>query len=125
MFDHGLSESHVGILRRILLPYASSINRVGLFGSRATGKYRSNSDIDMVIYGPMDQDAINSLKTQFDESYLPVKVDLVIYHLITYPALKEHIDRVMKPLFSGTELLQAHLEALEKQEKLKKQEKRA
>jgi hypothetical protein len=40
MPGHGLSERHIGIIRAILAPYADRIERVDLFGSRATGAYR-------------------------------------------------------------------------------------
>ena len=39
-FDHGLSTRHLETIRRILAPYSGRINRVALFGSRATGNFR-------------------------------------------------------------------------------------
>ncbi|MDR0330026.1 MAG: hypothetical protein LBH99_05185 [Rickettsia sp.] len=35
--NHGLSKEQLNILRNILLPFSKQIERVGLFGSRATG----------------------------------------------------------------------------------------
>lgn len=106
MSDHGLTEAQLDIIRRILMPFAGKIECAGLFGSRATGKHRPNSDIDLVVYGSLSADDIGQMKTQFDESYLPVKVDLVAYSLVTYAPFKEHIDNVMKPLFARADLRQ-------------------
>ncbi len=40
MSNHGLSAKQLNTLRSILLPFSEKIDRVGLFGSRATGLYR-------------------------------------------------------------------------------------
>jgi predicted nucleotidyltransferase len=103
--DHGLTPHHEKIIKDILKHFAFKIDQVCLFGSRATGHYRDNSDIDMVIYGTITEKDIDVLRTSFDESSLPLKVDLVAYHLITYDPFKKHIDDVMKPLFSKDDLI--------------------
>ena len=105
MSKHGLTPEQLGILRSILAPYASHIDAVGLFGSRAAGTARGNSDIDMVIYGTLDKTMVDRLWTSFDESALSLKVDIHVYDLITYPPLKVHIDAAMLPLFSKQDLL--------------------
>lgn len=104
MADHGLNERQIEMIRSVLCAAADKIDSVGLFGSRATGKYRDNSDIDLVLYGPLAQDDIDRLWTLFDSSDLPIKVDVVGYDLIQHPPLKEHIDDCMKPLFARREL---------------------
>ena len=98
MNAHGLSDSHLNIIRSILHPYADKLTQVGLFGSRATGTYRPHSDIDMVLYGAISEAEVAHLSTVFSDSLLPFTVDLHAYHLITYPPLKAHIDAVMLPL---------------------------
>ena len=104
MPSHGLTDRQLGILRDILTPYAEKIERVGLFGSRATGKARANSDIDMVLYGTLDETDIDRLRTLFDESGLALKVDLVGYSLVDYPPFKKHIDNVMQILLTQSDL---------------------
>ena len=79
MAEHGLSPQQLLMIREILAPYASHIEKVGLFGSRATGAARPESDIDMVLYGPVDQALLDRLWTLFDESNLSFKVDLCAY----------------------------------------------
>ena len=100
MGDHGLTERQLQIIADTLRPYAKKITTIGLFGSRATGTYRENSDIDLVLYGTLDENDVDHLHTLFEESSLPVKVDVMAYHLIDYPPLKAHVTAVMRPLFS-------------------------
>lgn len=105
MTKHGLTGPQLQTLKQILSPFAASIERVGLFGSRATGHHRPNSDIDLVIYGALDEPTVDRISTLLNESSLPVKVDVVAYHLVTYPPFKEHIDGVMLPIFIHDDLL--------------------
>jgi predicted nucleotidyltransferase len=104
MADHGLTQHQLNIIRDVLAPYALAIERVSLFGSRATGTARANSDIDLVLYGPLREAMVNRIWTLFDESGLAIKVDVVAYDLIDAPALKSHIDAVGRPLFAQADL---------------------
>ena len=104
MSSHGLTPEQLEIVRGILRPFRSHIERVGLFGSRATGTYRDNSDIDMVLYGDVDEAMVDHIWTLFDASDLPVAVDVSAYQLVDYPPLKAHIDQVMVLLFSRDEI---------------------
>lgn len=101
---HGLTDRQLAILRDILAPYAARIETVGLFGSRAAGTARPASDIDLVIYGSLSDADIDRLWTLFDDSALPVTVDVVAYERIAEPRLKAHIDQGMRPLFDGAAL---------------------
>ena len=105
MNDNGLSDEQLNIIKGVLLPFAENIESVGLFGSRAIGKYRSNSDIDMVIYGNLSEKTADRIATLFTDSSLPVKVDVISYNHIAYPPLKVHIDSVVKSLFNHEDLL--------------------
>lgn len=105
MSNHGLSMKQLDTLRSILLPFSSKIDHVGLFGSRATGFYRPNSDVDLVIYGSLDEKTIDRIFTLFSESNLPIKVDLQAYNLIDYLPLKNHIDSNMVVLFTHNQLI--------------------
>lgn len=95
------------ILRSVLEKFVHGIERVSLFGSHATGKARSNSDIDLVIYGSLSDVEIDRLWTLFDDSDLAVKVDVIAYRDDLYPPLKRHIDLVAKPLFNRADLTEA------------------
>jgi uncharacterized protein len=95
------------IIADVLRPYALFINTVGIFGSRAMGNSRPSSDIDMVLYGILDDSQIERIWTLFDNSPMAVTVDVLDYRTINHPPLKRHIDAVMKPLFQKTDLLEA------------------
>jgi len=101
---HGLTDAQLDVIKHILRPFAAKMDRVGLFGSRATGNYRENSDIDLVIYGTLSQEDTDRLWTLFDDSNLSIKVDVHTYQLIAYAPLKDHVDEEMIVLFSGEEL---------------------
>ena len=102
--NHGLSDRQLAVLRRILSTYAEEIASVELFGSRATGAYRPNSDIDLVLRGSIKEKQIDRLWTMFHESNLPVSVDVKSYELTTYAPLKAHMDKVCKTLFTQQDL---------------------
>lgn len=104
MIRHGLSSKQLDIIRDILRPFLEHIDSVGLFGSRATGLYRANSDIDIVIYGSLDEKSIDRLFTLLNESQLPMTVDVQAYNLIKYQPLKDHIDANMLVLFNRESL---------------------
>jgi predicted nucleotidyltransferase len=106
MEKHGLSDKQLNIMLDVLAPYWHTIELVGIFGSRATGKYRLNSDIDLVLYGSLDEKTADRIARLFEESFLPVKVDVQVYQYITFEPLKAHIDRVMLPLFTQQDLKQ-------------------
>ncbi len=104
MTQHGLTSPHLQIIKEILKPFAEHIERVALFGSRAQETHKPYSDIDLVLYGNLDEADADRLWTLFQESPLPFKVDVKVYHLMTYPPLKDHIDRVAQTLFTHLQL---------------------
>ena len=93
-------------LARLLAEFAEHIVRVDVFGSRATGRARPNSDIDLVIHGDLDAKSERRLWTDFEESDLAVSVDIIVYARIKNDSLRDHIDAVAEPLFTQAELRQ-------------------
>ena len=67
----GITAAHQDLLREILATAGDRIDRVAVFGSRATGRYRPNSDLDLVLYGSADAADCDRLWTLFQESSLP------------------------------------------------------
>jgi predicted nucleotidyltransferase len=105
--SHGLSAEHCQIILQVLAPYANSIVRVDIFGSRAQGTHRHNSDLDLVVHGNVSESTIDRLWTLFQESPLPFSVDIKSFEHIQYAPLKAHMDAVCLPLFTHDELMQA------------------
>lgn len=84
-------------LQEVLAPFRDGFGECKVFGSRATGRARRSSDLDLVVYGA-DQRMLRAMAEALEESLLPMTVDLVAYETITSELLKDHIDRVAKPL---------------------------
>jgi uncharacterized protein len=93
------------ILARTLAPFAYRIERVAVFGSRATGLARPNSDIDLVLYGDVDSELEGRIWTLLDDSQLAVPVDVVAYAMIRHEGLKRHIDTTAVVVFEAKDLL--------------------
>lgn len=104
MVDHGISEAALDTIRAVLATCADEITQVDLFGSRAVGRHRRNSDIDLVVHGDVGDAAIDRLRTRFIESSLPVSVDIFSYSGMAHRRLKEHVDLVKTRLFTADEL---------------------
>lgn len=86
----GLSEKHFQLIVETLKQ--ANIDRAMVFGSRAKGNWRENSDIDIAVFG--EGVNVGSLVAQLDELPMPYKFDIVDYNSINSCALREHIDRV-------------------------------
>ena len=104
MRNHGLSNKQIDTIKRILSQNCPGIEKVSLFGSRAMGKYKSYSDIDLVLYGDIDGTAANRLWTLFHESDLSYKMDLQVFNLIKHAPLRRHIKEKEKTLFTKEEI---------------------
>ncbi|MBP9587350.1 MAG: restriction endonuclease subunit S [Bacteroides sp.] len=71
------------------------VDKAFVFGSRAKGNYRPDSDIDIAIKGnEITTDDIITISVAIEAKGVTHKFDLIDYNNIKEPALKEHIDRV-------------------------------
>lgn len=89
-------------LRQALAPFRSRFHDIRVFGSRATGRAKRTSDIDLVVYGA-EKDTISALTEALDESLLPMTADILAYETITSDVLRDHIDRWARPIWDGDE----------------------
>ena len=77
------------------------VDKALVFGSRAMGNYRPDSDIDIALKGQdLNTDAIIAMSVAFEEKGITHKVDLINYETINEPDLKDHIDRVGIEVYS-------------------------
>ena len=65
---------------------------VRLFGSYATGKATSRSDIDLATVGITDRYRLGRLALDLEDLPIPQKCDVQAYESIEYDPLKRHID---------------------------------
>ena len=94
----GLSSSDCARLNQVFAQYPD-INKVMLYGSRAKGNFRPNSDIDLTIMGDLDWQSFTRLETELDDLLLPYKIDLSLFSHLENSQLIEHIQRVGKVFY--------------------------
>ena len=71
------------------------LDAVVLYGSRALGRHRPGSDIDLCLEAPeMGLAELLVLGAQLDDLLLPWPIDLQLRHVIEHQPLLDHIDRV-------------------------------
>ena len=78
-----LSPPHLAIVERILAEHVPECE-VRAFGSRATWNAKDYSDLDLAIIGAevLPRGTVARLKEAFEESRLPMRVDVVDWHAI-------------------------------------------
>jgi len=86
----GLSNEQIEMI--VGLIQKSGAARAVVFGSRAKGNWRDNSDVDIAVFGSGVN--IGRLHMQLDELPMPYKFDVIGYESITHPPLRDHIDRM-------------------------------
>ena len=79
-----LNPNHLSIVEGILAEHVPECE-VRAFGSRATWNAKDYSDIDLAIVGegPLDWRTLGRLKESFEESNLPMRVDVLDLHAIS------------------------------------------
>jgi len=95
--NFGLSDEHLKMIIAVLAK--TPITKAVIFGSRAKGNYKPNSDIDIAVFVGDDGNIINIISTELDELPTPYKFDIIAYETIQNQDLKEHIDRVGKEIY--------------------------
>lgn len=93
MMGIGLTTSDVESIRSVIARN-SHITRAIVFGSRAKGTYRHNSDIDIALDGAISPLEAESVAGELEELSIPYRFDVVALRHITNEALREHIERV-------------------------------
>lgn len=74
-----------------------------LFGSRAKGNARPNSDIDLALYGAIPTLVLERIAEELDELPTPYLFDLQAIEGLQNPALLEHIQRVGIEIYSAAQ----------------------
>ena len=79
-----LNPNHLATVQRILAEHVPECE-VRAFGSRATWTAKDYSDLDMAIIGegPLEWRTLGRLKEAFEESSLPMRVDVLDWHSIS------------------------------------------
>ena len=87
----GLSDQQVDSYIATLREYG--VSRAVIFGSRAMGNFRQNSDVDIAVFDDCAE-LIPAMRDALDELPYPHKIDVLAYNGIENSALRDHINRV-------------------------------
>ena len=77
----GLSFEEYNQIFKIIKKYDKYIFKI--FGSRATGKYKENSDIDIAVLNCFSEEDKFNIKDEFDNLIIPHTIDLIFVCDIT------------------------------------------
>jgi len=97
----GLAEN---IIEKIITVFENNpkVDKALIFGSRAKGNYRADSDIDIAVKGTgITLDDILKMQMEMEEKGILNKVDLLDYDAVKEKAVIEHIDRVGIVVYSN------------------------
>jgi predicted nucleotidyltransferase len=71
------------------------VEEVHIFGSRARGIYKQGSDVDLAVMNQgVHENSLTKMRTDFEESSLPFKIDLINFPTLKHSEFIEHIIRV-------------------------------
>jgi len=92
--NSGLSETTCHQITQVLKRHPQ-VEKAILYGSRATGTYKTGSDIDLTLSGNQLTTALlATIYDELDELLLPYMIDLSILSGLKNEGLRDHIHRV-------------------------------
>ena len=96
-----------GLLKRdeeIIIEALSKVSNIDfgiIFGSRAIGNYKNGSDVDIALKGNLNVELLFQVSNQLNEELpLPYYFDVIDYSTISNDALRAHIDKFGKIIYS-------------------------
>ena len=95
----GLTEKEISLMKTVFEKY-SEVVKVKIYGSRAMGNHRANSDVDFALWGEIDRHLVGKISRELDELPLPYTYDVTDYASVDHEALKRHIDKFGKVFFN-------------------------
>lgn len=88
---YGLNEETYKLIKKVIEKNSQYIFKI--FGSRAKGTYKNNSDIDIAIFENVTQEDKFKIKNEIDELNIIYKIDLVFIEENIKKELLESIKR--------------------------------
>ena len=97
--EYGLKQQELESIKQIFSSF-SEVEKAIIYGSRAKGTYKPNSDIDISMMGSeLTLGILNQISWKLDDLLLPYTFDLSNFHQINNVALVEHIERLGKVIY--------------------------
>ena len=102
-----LPENLLTQVKAILKQHVPEVE-IWVFGSRVTGTAKDYSDLDLVVLGKekLPQKQYYQLQEAFQESELPIRIDVLDWHRIT-PEFRKNIKKNYEVLFLPLSFRQA------------------
>ncbi len=95
----GLPEAAIAAIQQVLAGHPE-VESATLYGSRALGRHRPASDIDLTLIGPAISAAtLARIDADLDDLLLPWMIDLSCLASIDHPELLAHIERAGVELY--------------------------
>lgn len=93
----GLPDDTLAHIRAVLARHPQ-VREAILYGSRARASHSPGSDIDLTLVGGDDLtlDVLSAIMHELDDLLLPYSFDLSIFHKISDPNVRAHIQRTGK-----------------------------
>lgn len=99
-----LAPEYLATIKRILAKHVPECE-VRAFGSRVTWNAKDYSDLDLALAGPgkLESDVMRLLREAFEESDLPIRVDILDWHAIS-PEFRKVIENRCEVLQKAGEM---------------------
>jgi predicted nucleotidyltransferase len=103
--SHGLPAAAVAKIHQALASFPA-IEQATLYGSRAMGRHRPGSDIDLTLTGVgLDARTLAQLDGALDDLLLPWRFDLSLQSALQSPELIDHIERVGQLFYRRSDII--------------------
>ncbi len=96
----GLKPEALELIREVFRGHPE-VHEVRIFGSRAMGRFEDHSDVDLALWGDLDQTLIARIMGELDELPLPYAFDVQAYESISHEPLKRHINEFGRVLYAA------------------------
>ncbi len=97
--DFGLKPETLSQIQAVLQGFPE-VEKAIIYGSRAMGNNRHNSDIDLTLIGKkLGLTELLRIENELDDLLLPYQIDLSLFHQIDNLELINHISESGKTLF--------------------------
>ena len=95
----GLPEAAIQAIQQVLDAHPE-VEQALVYGSRALGRQRPASDIDLTLTGPaISSGTLIQIEAELDDLLLPWMIDLSRLADLSHPPLRDHIARVGQVLY--------------------------
>ena len=94
-----LAPAEMELLRSVFRRH-SGISAVKIFGSRAKGTHAPQSDVDLALWGELNDLQAEQIASELDDLPLPYRYDVQRFEGIHLDPLRGHIERVGIPIYA-------------------------